>query len=57
MAEDVAAYQVWIDRIKRWHDLAKLGAQAKRRQRQMRNLKNKANGGFGAVQPRDVQAG
>ena len=40
--EDIIAYQVWIDRIKRLIT----NAESKREERKYRNLKNKANGGL-----------
>lgn len=44
--EDVIAYQQWIDKIKERIAVIMQKAVNKREDRRMRNLKNKANGGF-----------
>lgn len=44
--EDIIAYQSWIDKYNARILLAKARAASKRTDRAMRNLKNKANGGF-----------
>ena len=50
--EEIAAYQSWIDRIKRLI----ANAESRREERRYRNLKNKANGGFNVLQHGDVQS-
>ena len=55
--EDVAAYQQYIDRIRRIIERVRAKREAKLQRRRNRNLKNKANGGFGGLHNRDVQAG
>ena len=44
--EDVIAYSAWIDKFKERIAIVIQKAVNKREDRQMRNLKNKANGGF-----------
>ena len=53
--EDALAYTAWIDKLKERIAVAKQKAVNKREDRRMRNLKNKANGGFPYVQPRVIQ--
>jgi hypothetical protein len=44
--EDTLAYQAWIDKFNEWNAVCKQKAINKREDRRMRNLTNKANGGF-----------
>ncbi len=44
--EDLISYQSWIDKLKERIAIALQKAATKREDRRMRNLKNKANGGF-----------
>ncbi len=44
--EDIISYQSWIDKFKERIAVAIQKATNKREDRRMRNLKNKANGGF-----------
>ncbi len=60
--EDAIAYQAWIDKYKERHAVAIQRAVNKREDRRLRNLTNKANGGFqclkqecSLVQPQSLQ--
>jgi len=44
--EDAIAYQAWIDKYKERHAVAIQRAVNKREDRRLRNLTNKASGGF-----------
>ena len=53
--EDIIVYQIWIDKLKQRIAVAIQKAANKREDRKLRNLTNKAQGGFNVLN-RDVQS-